>query len=282
MNEFALELGRQREAEGFASARAFYKARGGRTFGCTYKAYLNLEAGRSVPQPALALRIAAALGVSGEAARARAYVGAYLKALVGRPELAGFLLRALGAADSPESRSTPFQRASELGLQEKVVPLTRRQADGLCADADLYWAWGVLSDDEGRWAPAALAKLLQLPAGRTRSALEALVKLGLLRREDGSYFCEDAGKIFRFPRGSLYVPDYRKALRGHWTAMAARRGRSLLRRRIVLRASEAGLRRSFAYLAQAVNGFHIYSTIDPASDTGLFLAQAVVRRQASF
>lgn len=282
MNEFALELRRQREAEGFASARAFYKTRGGRTFGCTYKAYLNLEAGRSVPQPALALRIAAALGVSGEAARARAYVGAYLKALVGRPELAGFLLRALGAADSPESKSTPFQRASEMGAQGKIVPLTRRQADGLCADPDQYWAWGVVSDDGGRWTPAALAKLLDLPAGRTRSALEALVKLGLLSREGGSYFCGDAGKIFRFPRGSLYVPDYRKGLRAHWAAMAVRRGRTVLRRQVVLRASEAALRRSFAYLAQALNGVHIYSTIEPAPDTGLFLAQTVIRRQASF
>lgn len=282
MNEFALELRRQREAEGFPSARAFYKTRGGRSFGCTYKAYLNLEAGRSVPQPRLAMRIAAALGVPGDPPRARAYAGAYLKGLVERPELAGFLLRALGAADSPESRSTPFQRASEIGFQKKSVPLTRRQADLLCGDADRYWLWGVLSDDGRRWTPAGLARLLEIPERRAKAALESLAKGGLVSREDGRYYCEDAGQIFKFPRGSLYVPDYRKALRGHWAAMAARKGRTVLKRVSVLRASEASLRRSFAYLAQAVNGVHIYSTTDAAPDTGLFLAQAVVKRLSTF
>lgn len=282
MNPFALELRRRREAAGYASARSFYRARGGSTIGCTYKAYLNLEAGRSVPQPALALRIAAALEVSGEPARAKAYVSAYLRGLVGRPELAGFLLRALGGEAGPAERSTPFQRASELGMQPKIVGLTRRQADRLCSDGDRYWCWSVLSDDGGLWTPAALARLLDAPERRIRTALESLSTAGLLAREGGRWRCEDAGKVFRFPRASLYVPDYRKALREHWVEMARRKGRPVLRRTTVVRASEAALRRAFGYLAQTVNGLHIYSVTEPSPDSALFVAQALVRRLASF
>jgi len=281
MNAYALELRRQREAEGFGSARAFYRARGGPSFGCTYKAYLNLEAGRSVPQSALALRIAAALGVSADKKRSRAYVSSYLRGLVDRPELGDFLLRALGGSSGPTGKSTPFQRASEIGFQQKTVALTRRQADYLCADADRYWCWGVVSDDGARWLPARLAKLLAVPERRVKAALAGLAKEGLITREGAEYFCEDAGKIFKFPRVGLYLPDYRKALRAHWSAMGARRGRAVLKRQVVVRASEAALRQSFAYLVQTVNGVHIYSTTDPAMDTGLFVATAVVRRLPS-
>lgn len=281
MNAFALELRRQREAEGFGSARAFYRARGGPSFGCTYKAYLNLEAGRSVPQPALALRIAAALGVSADKKRSRAYVSSYVRGLLDRPELGDFLLRALGGEQGPSGKSTPFQRASEIGFQQKTVALTRRQADYLCEDADRYWCWGVLSDDGGRWLPARLSRLLALPERRVKAALEGLVKEGLLSLEATEYYCKGAGRVFKYPRASLYVPDYRKALRAHWSAMGERCGRSVLKRQLVVRASEAALRQSFAYLVQTVNGVHIYSTTDPAADTGLFVATAVVRRLPS-
>ncbi|MBI4345956.1 MAG: hypothetical protein HY553_03820 [Elusimicrobia bacterium] len=278
MNDFALELKRQRESEGFSSARSFYRARGGPSLGCTYKAYLNIEAGRSVPQPALALRIAAVLGVSAETERARAYVSAYLRGLVGRHELGGFLLRALGSARGPAAKSTPFQRATDIGFEQKTIALTRRQADFFTADADRYWCWSVLSDDGGRWLPARLARLLGAPERRIKGALEGLAREGLLSREGPEFYCEDAGKVFKFPRANLYVPDHRKALRAHWSAMAERRGRTILKKQAVLRSSEAALRRAFAYLVQTVNGLHIYSTTEPSTDTGLFVGTAVVRR----
>src|SRR5581483_5707266 len=98
MQDFAMTLRGLRERAGHASARAFFLARGGtRVFGCTYKAYLNIESGRSLPQPGLALKIAAELGVDAGSPQAQTFISSYLRTILGREELADFVLRVLSA-----------------------------------------------------------------------------------------------------------------------------------------------------------------------------------------
>src|SRR5438094_650062 len=96
MAGFASAVRGLRERAGFPSARSFYKSRGGpRGLGCTYRAYLNVEAGRSLPQPKLAMSIARGLGLASDGAPARDYCLAYLRSTCRSEELSSFLERAL-------------------------------------------------------------------------------------------------------------------------------------------------------------------------------------------
>ncbi len=275
---FSEILRRLREDAGFSSARAFYRARGGRgAFGCTYKAYLDLEGGRSHPQPELALRVAKALEVRARGG-AREFVAAYLGGVLRGTDLAEFLLRALRG--EPPGPADLFQKASESSFAGRCKALTHAQAELLYRDWGAYWCFTLLSNEEGHWRLGELAKACGLPAARAKSALGALSRAGLAARDkEGLHYCPDTGRVFTYPRDEFFKPRTFAALKSHWDTMAARRGRRLLGRRLIVRGSEPDLRAVLLDLAQTVDGAHIYALRERGPDTGLFIVSASARRR---
>ncbi|MBI3552012.1 MAG: hypothetical protein HY077_05790 [Elusimicrobia bacterium] len=84
---FAALVWRRREEAGYKSARQFYESLGGRAFfGCTYKAYLNVESGASQPQPRLVERLVAGLRLAIGSRGVREFALAYLRLLLGPGE----------------------------------------------------------------------------------------------------------------------------------------------------------------------------------------------------
>lgn len=284
MSGFPEAVRRLREAAGFSSARSFYRGRGGqRFFGCTYKAYLNIEAGRSIPQPALALRIAEGLRVLETKDRARQFVTAYLASTVGTEELAGFLVRVLSEPKAETSESTLLQKASDSSFVERVKPLTHEQAELLCGDYAVYWCFALLSDEDRHFGIADISRLLRLDLGKCKAALGKLVKAELIAKDrDGLYSCPEAHKIFTYPRDKFFIPKKMAALKAHWSAMAARQGRMLFSRSLLIRASEGRLKHYFPQLISAINGVHLYSRRQPSKDSALFVLQGDVRRLVRF
>lgn len=276
---FAETLRRQREKIGYASARAFFRRFGQGFFGCTYKAYLNVEAGRSTPQPRLAMRIALALRVQDDAARSKEFVAAYLQSLLGRNELASFLVRTLSAAPATPGRGSLFERAARKNFSAASVPLTERQADALCGSKEHYWAFTMLTNDHGRWSPAEMARRIGSTEPALRRALEDLRALKIARRAPGNrWFSPLAGRVFIFPRDKFFTPLYLPKLKAHWHEAAARGGSVLYTRHLVTRASEARLRGYFPHLARSVYGAHIYALTEKGEDTGFFTVSTTVRR----
>lgn len=283
MATYSQELRRLRAEAGHPSARAFHRAAGGaRTLGCTYKAYLDAEAGRSLPQPPLARRLAEALSVLSEAERARRYFTAYLRSLTGSEALTAFLERALSRRQG-DSSDELFRKASDSSFAERLKPLTMAQAELLLGDFTVYWAFTWLSNEYRHWGVAALSRALSLPPAKLRAALAALVKAGLLAKDrEGLYFCPDTGRVFTYPRDEFFVPRRSAALKSHWNAMAERRGRPLFFRALGLRAAESKLREHFLTLAQTVNGAHLYARREPGPDVCFVLIEARVRRLERF
>lgn len=276
---FSEVLRRLRVEAGHSSARGFYRARGGRTaFGCTYKAYLDLEGGRSLPQPALALRVARALGVR-ERGRSREFVSAYLGGVLRGTDLAEFLLRALRG--EPPGPADLFQKASESSFAGRCKALNHSQSELLYRDWGAYWCFTFLSNEDGHWSLGSLAKGAGLAPARAKAALAALRRAGLAARDKGGlFFCPDTGRVFTYPRDEFFKPRTFAALKSHWDKMAARRGRRLFGRRLVVRGSESGLRSVLMDLAQTVDGSHIYAVRERGPDTGLFVVSAGARRRA--
>lgn len=273
---FAGEARRLRAEAGYGTARSFYKRNGGpRGFGCTYRAYLDIEAGRSLPQPSLALAVARALGLTPEDPRAAGYCRAYLRSLCRGEELADFLVEARSA----EGSTSLFERASEDSFARRAVPLTREQAELLYSSGPAYWAFTLLSNDRRAFSPREAARLMSWPLARAEAGLAAVAKAGLARRtKDGSYRCPEAGRVFQYPRERFFVPRTLERLRAHWDAMRRRRGRRLLERAYVVRSSEAALRPSFPSLAQAVYGSALYSRLESADDSAICVVEIRARR----
>lgn len=281
---FSQGIRQLREGAGYSSARSFYKQLGGQKFfTCTYKAYLNLESGRSVPQPGLALRLAQALRISDDRQRGRQFMASYLRSLIGSEDLAGFLIQMLSEKKEATGSEALFQKASESSLSARTMPLTQEQVRLLYNDPAPYWCFTVLSDDYGHWSEAELVDLLDFKPARLRAALASLIGTGLLAQDkDKKFFCPHTGKVFVSPREKFFRPRFLELLWGHWNAMADRRGKKLLNQALLLRAPEAEFREFFRYLAQSVYGAHLYSKKERGSDTALFVIEASVRKLTAF
>lgn len=280
MAPFAATLRALRAESGFDSARSFYRAAGAvKGLGCSYKAYLDCEAGRSLPQPRLALRLASALRLRADPRRSRAFVAAYLRSAVGREELSSFLIRALTEKAAPAGPDALFRKASEQSFARRAMPLSEPQAELLYRDHAAYWCFTLLSNDRGAWTVAGLARHLGLGERAVRTGLKSLAALDLAERaKGGAYRCQHAGKVFTYPRERFFRPRRLARLKEHWSAMARRQGKTLYEESVVVGASESALRSQFSSLAEAVYGSHIYSRVEPAPDAGIFVIEASVRR----
>lgn len=283
MPAFSDELKALRGEAGFPSAWAFYKALGPGFLGCTFKAYLYLEKGRSVPQAKLAQRVLAGLKASDDPPRARRFWQAYLRSLLSRRELAEFMLRTLSRPRDSHGLTDILQRASRQMYAGKSLAITQPQADALLSSWETYWCWIAVSDDVEHWTPTRLAEALGAAPGRVRASLERIVGLGLFAKDaQGLYYCPHAGKAFNFPRDSFYLPRYRQLVAKRWSEMAARRGKVLFDRFYLMRASEADVRGYFPHLAQMANGARVYAVDRKGPDTAFIAVTARVQKLFPF
>ena len=280
LSHFAALVRKLREGAGFTNARSFYQSHGGRPFfGCTYKAYLNVEKGVSVPQPRLVEKLATALRVALHEARAREFALAYLRILIGFDEFMEFAVQTL--ADKGPKGGPPGAASLERSYEERAVTLTPAQSRLLTGDADSYWCFTILANDRARRGPAELAALLGFGEDRARSALKGLARAKLATEaEDGRWHCAQAGKVFVHPKDDSRAPVVLDALQRHWDAMAD--GGVLLEHPILLRASESDLRNYLPYLAQGVQSADLYSTREKGRDTAFFSIEAKVLKILPF
>lgn len=279
---FPALLVKLREAAGHGSARSFFQSSGGRAFfGCTYKQYSNVEAGRSQPNALLVERAASALRLSHDPEQSRAYARAYLQSVVGREELVDFLAASLNPA--ARSSGAPLRQALKRHGDERTVPLSEEQSRAIRASAESLWCYAMLSNDRGRHEASTLARLIGASLPTVNKALAELVKTGIIARDPKSlYYCPKAGWFFQHPREELYRSPKALAQRERWLKMSRERGEVLGHDYILVRASEAGIRSYLPYLAQTVSGADVYSTTEKGPDTSLILIEATTRRVCPF
>lgn len=183
---------------GCNSARAFHRAWQRRGAGaCSYKAYCEIEAGRLIPSPALAARLAAALSVRPGTRQAEAFRGAYLFSATRSRNLARTLLQAL----SPENASAGIaERVLSIGMARKRHVLTAGQRRLLVEHPRTRLCLIALHASSRPWTPSALAAGLGMSAPDARAALRRLAAAGLARGRRGAYACPQGNSTLVFPR----------------------------------------------------------------------------------
>lgn len=278
MEQLSTVLRRLREKAGYASSRKFFNDHDGRKFfGCTYRQYLNVEAGASIPSSTLMTKIAIALGLAHKP-EARQVMTSYLGALGVTDDLLKLVESALGSAPAhPEGLVPSLARAS----QQRGVDLTVEQSKFLCAAYENYWAFTVLANDEAAWEPAVLAETIGAKKPAVVRALAGLLKHGLAEKDGDAYRCPHVGKIFRHPNSKVYTAGF-DALRRYKDELCERKGEALFRYHLCTRGSEAQLRQYFPYLVQAVQGAGVTSLQHKGPDTVFFEVETIVRRLMPF
>lgn len=272
---FHATLQRLREAAGYPSARAFFMKLGGpRWFGCTYKQYRNAEAGRSVPSPRLADKIAAGLRLEHSPTAARRFMESYLEVLLGSERLVAL---ALGAA--PRASASAMDAALTKAY-ERPHHLTKAQTEFMYACPENYWAFFILSSDSGSWSPEDLARVSGLKPAKLARALDGLRKQGMAQKDrDGRW------RSPFFDRNLITAPDEQGRERYH--ALAEKHlgldkglGKPMMRQLVLVRAAEADLAHYKPILIKALQGASIFSTTEAGPDTALFAVETRIRRIA--
>ncbi|MEK9145407.1 MAG: hypothetical protein AAB339_07350 [Elusimicrobiota bacterium] len=288
MSAFSEELRRSRARVGHSSALNFFNTSGGRgVIRCTYKQYLNIEAGRSLPRPKVLGALAAQLRLWKDPEASRRFFRAFLESLLGKGEILELCLTSLAAPQAASSPSTPLRKALAKSIQARLSPLTPEQSKLIRKDAAHYWTYHVLAGDSGSWKTEDIAGLLAMSLAAVRDAAQALTRSGLaVRDRDGRYWSPYRERHIVHERPMtperLSVPPYMPQVERLWGSVAKTRGQKLLHHYLFLRASESELRQYFSYLAQVVSGAEVYDTTEKGPDTSFLSVEAVVCRLMPF
>lgn len=271
MKSFAKTVRALRVRAGHASARAFHRGWSGFGVTCSRKAYSEIEAGRLVPSPRVAARLAAELGVRPGTAHAEEFRRAYLFACT---RSAG-LTRVLHESLAPEAGADAglAERALGVGMERRTRVLTAGQKRLLLDDAGAMRCFTVLQAVPRSWTPRELAAALGLGASKIGSTLGALAGAGLVRAKDGAWSSPYADGNAVFPR--LQRHEIERLARVDTTSLP----RASWRRQgvVLFRARDGGARRLARRMAMATSSSTaLHRRV--AGDTGLFSVRTLVWR----
>lgn len=279
---FARQLAALRRQNGYTSARDFFKAVGGRgALGCTYAQYLNIEAGRSVPKPALVRKTLALLNLQPDDTRCREALTSYLKAALKDDAFLALLQQVFAAAG--DAGDAPMRRALKAAEEARLVQLTQAQVDAIEGEEKAYWCFQIFENDGGTWDAKALSRLLGYEVPAVRRALARLQDAGVLHEPSkGSFRIFAPGKTFTCPREDFHVPKTLDRWLKRLQHPPGPGEKVEMYQSLVLRASAARLKQYHPYLANTVSGAGIYTETCRGGDTGLYVVEGVVRRLFDF
>ncbi|MDE2141435.1 MAG: hypothetical protein KGJ84_03345 [Elusimicrobia bacterium] len=183
---------------GYSSARAFHGAWRRQGAGvCSYQAYCDIEAGRLIPSPPLAVRLASALSVRPGTRQAEEFRGAYLFSSTRSRSLSRVLLQSL----RPDIvRANIAERMMNVGMACERHVLTAEQRRLLLERPEAVLSFIVLHTIPRAWTTDGISSALGLSAADVRAALRRLAATGLARRWRGAYTCPQAERTLVFPR----------------------------------------------------------------------------------
>ncbi|OIO10050.1 MAG: hypothetical protein AUJ52_05240 [Elusimicrobia bacterium CG1_02_63_36] len=284
MAKFADVLRHAREQAGYTSSRGFYNRNGGtKFFGCTYRHYLNVESGKTMPSGKLIDRIAVALGLLVDRDRARAFVLGYLNSTAESEELVNLIVQTLGPApDKFKTAESPLVDSMARVNKAHTFDLSREQSEWQCKSPENYWTFTIISHDKGAWDAGTIADATGFDRKKIESALKDLLKFKLVRKQGkDAYACPHAGKVFQHPDSKIYSMGL-SALRDYRKDMAEKNGETLMRYHFFSRAPESELRHYFQYLIKSVQGAEVCSTMEKGPDTTFFEIETNVRKVLPF
>ena len=278
--EFSKTLKKLLEEAGFRTAYSFFHDNGGRAVFCfSYRMYLAMEDGHKLPPFKAMPLIVHGLRLVALSEPATRLVSAWLAQKLGADAFK-LLLEPLLKEPPPPSISSPLHKVIKKSLSDRKVYITPEQASVLAKNKANYLCWLSLSNDSGKWKPAALAKKLGISRAAAENALSEFHRARLLKRtSDGAYRCPFTGLGVEYPRPN--VSEAVKRLRKLQNELVES-GEEVYQRRGILRADFTEFANYIPMLALTISAVVPYAVTKSAKHTALFSVESRVVKISNF
>lgn len=274
---FGETLVKLRKAQGFSSAHAFFKQRGGRQgFGLSFANYLKAERGTSLPQGNKLANLASALGFSPESAQTRELILAYFADVLGSDALLASLAAAGPDPVPPSWRLA--ETATRQAISQRAVQLTAEQYAVIASDERAYACHALLANTKGWVTKQELGAACAVPARDVEAALKALQKAGLCELGKEGARSPYAGRFVVPPVPTPAMASIYAKMLAHRSRWLARAGTAVDYRYLILRAPRAKFMGYLPHLSDVVSMSAIYGDVERADDSEIFLVEGKVSR----
>lgn len=272
---FSDALRKAREEAGFATAYKFFYDNGGaKALGFSYRQYLMMEQGKSLPACSKLYKLFLSLRVFPLSAETFELATTWLRTLAGE-EAYKYIFDQFLPARTQNGVVSPLQTALKSVLKERTYYLSQEQARAILTDQDTYLCFNALSNDTGCWSVAQLAKALRLKEPAAGKAVKILAGVKLLKKaRSGVYKCPVASMVVEFPNLDVIDPDLRKKVREYDNALIES-GENKWRRAGIIRADAPVLYNSYPPLMSLnIVAAHAYTVTKKREKSALFFVES--------
>lgn len=279
---FSKKLVQLRKAAGFPTAYRFYHDNGGRgVLKISYRKYLLIEQGKSLPALERLNVFLFALRIVNKSAAANELVAAWLKTLAGEDSYAELIEPLVSRTQGAQGYS-PMQEAMSKALSDKKYYLTPAQVAVIAASKANHLCFTALSNDTGSWTVKDLSGLFGVPARELAAALKALCGAKLLKEvRKNVYKCPFAGAMLEYPHLATLDPALMKRL-GERSSLLTAEGAPVWMSRGIIRADEVALRSFFPIMGLNIQTAQTYAITEKTDRSALFMVEGRITKLKKF
>jgi hypothetical protein len=280
-NGFSELLRQKRQEAGFRTAYRFFYGNGGeKFFGFSYRQYLRIELGKSVPGPERLSRLVSGLRLRDRTTPANELALSWLKTFVGEDVYAN-VFSFLGIPASARA-VPPTQRELKNALTGPKRYLTPEQLGAALTDKDTYLCFLALGADTGTWSADKLIKELGIPRPAAERALQTLFSAKLLKRAGkGRYRSAVADQMVELPRREA-VEEHLLQKHREFTQELIAAGREEFARSGIIRADDVIFRDLFPTLQLSLEAMLAHKVREHTDNSALYYVTGRVVKLRNF
>ncbi|MEI7527584.1 MAG: hypothetical protein WCK76_01465 [Elusimicrobiota bacterium] len=278
---FSDMLCRLRGEAGFPTAYRFYHDNGGKAvMKMSYRNYLLIEQGKSLPEASRLNKLSNALRLTPKSAAAAELAVAWLRTLAGEETFENVFKHALSAA-KPQPVMSPMDKAANRAISDKKFFITPEHYKVIVASFENYLCFLAMSNDAGVWETGALAETLKLGKAVTEKALAALEKAGLMKKAGpGRWRCPLATALVEAPPLNTLDESLKKI--EAFNAQLLKAGSTIWHRGGIIRINEGDLRNLTPLMANNISASKLYATTNRTEDSALFFIEGKILKLCKF
>ncbi|HNW42884.1 MAG TPA: hypothetical protein PKI19_00155 [Elusimicrobiales bacterium] len=279
---FSEMLGQLRTQAGFETAYKFYHKNGGQgVLKMSYRNYLNLEQGRSLPPLERLGTLTWALRIHHGSAEANALVSAWLRSMAGEDNFRDYLAPLL-APKPAEPPLSPASQALKKFVDAGTGPLSLEQVRAIHLSENHCLCATAMNCERGALSIRELAERLELPEATAAKVMRDLAGAKLVKEVKKDVYRNSAGmSCKRAPGGNIIPEDIKQKIRGTWRKLEAA-GKVVYPYRVIMRADEKDSAGLFNMMDTHMAAVQAYAVDKGSASTALFMVEARITRLRKF
>lgn len=278
---FSETLCKMRKDAGFPTAYRFYHDNGGKTvLKISYRNYLLIEQGKSLPEAGKLGKLIVALRLTPRSAAASELAVAWLKTLAGEDTFENVFRPAL-VQSAPRPVMSPMDKAAERALSEKKFFLTPEHFQAIMSSFETYLCYLATSNDTGSWETGELAERLELKKTAAAKALAVLEKAEILKKDrNGRWRSPLAGALVEAP--PLHTLDLVLKKMAEYNEKLLSKAPVTWHRGGIVRMNESELRNITPLMINNISAAKLYAVTEATNDSALFFIEGKIIKLKKF